>query len=341
MKRLIPPIEWKDVVENITEETLFRYREGNEVMKIGSIQDEGMPSYQAFPIIRSDGVNILFGQGAQGKSYISTFICMLVQSGMDHAGIVTEQGNVLYLDWEDSWQSVNRRVMALKKGNNDTLHDIDHVDMSGTTIDTEMSSIIRMVEDRDISLVVIDSFGMAVGGNQNEGDYVKGVMSSLNELKASVLVIDHVSKENGDTPIGSNYKQTSARNVWKIDKSQNLGANIVEVGLYHTKANNSKLFAPVGIRMEFINDMYDQTDRVLISTIDVGDSDALADQLPVAKKIEKALTEAPMTVEQLITYTGSSINTVRTTLSRNNYKFERIERNTYRLNPKYYGGMNA
>ena len=341
MKRLIPPIEWKDVVENITEETLSRYREGNEVMKIGSIQDEGMPSYQAFPIIRSDGVNILFGQGAQGKSYISTFICMLVQSGMDHAGIVTEQGNVLYLDWEDSWQSVNRRVMALKKGNNDTLHDIDHVDMSGTTIDTEMSSIIRMVEDRDISLVVIDSFGMAVGGNQNEGDYVKGVMSSLNELKASVLVIDHVSKENGDTPIGSNYKQTSARNVWKIDKSQNLGANIVEVGLYHTKANNSKLFAPVGIRMEFINDMYDQTDRVLISTIDVGDSDALADQLPVAKKIEKALTEAPMTVEQLITYTGSSINTVRTTLSRNNYKFERIERNTYRLNPKYYGGMNA
>ena len=341
MKRLIPPIEWKDVVENITEETLSRYREGNEVMKIGSIQDEGMPSYQAFPIIRSDGVNILFGQGAQGKSYISTFICMLVQSGMDHAGIVTEQGNVLYLDWEDSWQSVNRRVMALKKGNNDTLHDIDHVDMSGTTIDTEMSNIIRMVEDRDISLVVIDSFGMAVGGNQNEGDYVKGVMSSLNELKASVLVIDHVSKENGDTPIGSNYKQTSARNVWKIDKSQNLGANIVEVGLYHTKANNSKLFAPVGLRLEFINDMYDQTDRVLISPIDVENSDALADQLPVAKKIEKALTEAPMTVEQLITYTGSSINTVRTTLSRNNYKFERIERNTYRLNPKYYGGNNA
>ena len=340
MTRLIPPIEWKDVVENITEETLSRYREGNEVMKIGSIQDEGMPSYQAFPIVRSDGVNILFGQGAQGKSYISTFICMLVQSGMDHAGIVTEQGNVLYLDWEDSWQSVNRRVMALKKGNNDTLHDIDHVDMSGTTIDTEMSNIIRMVEDRDISLVVIDSFGMAVGGNQNEGDYVKGVMSSLNELKASVLVIDHVSKENGDTPIGSNYKQTSARNVWKIDKSQNLGANIVEVGLYHTKANNSKLFAPVGLRLEFINDMYDQTDRVLISPIDVENSDALADQLPVAKKIERALKESPMTVDQLITYTGSSINTVRTTLSRNNHKFERIERNTYQLNPKYYGGMN-
>jgi hypothetical protein len=341
MKEMIPPIEWKDVVENITEETLRIFRQGNEVMKIGSIPDENVPSYHAYPIIRSDGVNILFGQGAQGKSYISTFICMLVQSGMDHAGIATEQGNVLYLDWEDSWQSVNRRVMALKKGNDYALEDIDHVDMSGTTLDTEMSNITRMIEDRDISLVVIDSFGMAVGGNQNESDYVKGVMSSLNELKAAVLVIDHVSKENGNTPIGSNYKQTSARNVWKIDKSQSLGANIIEVGLYHTKANNSKLFPPVGIRMEFINDVHDQTDRVLISSIDVGDNDDLIDSLPLAKKIERELKEAPRTAEELAVRTGSNVNVIRTTLSRNNNKFMRKERNLYILNPKYYGGYNA
>ena len=175
MKEMIPPIEWKDVVENITEETLRIFRQGNEVMKIGSIPDENVPSYHAYPIIRSDGVNILFGQGAQGKSYISTFICMLVQSGMDHAGIATEQGNVLYLDWEDSWQSVNRRVMALKKGNDYALEDIDHVDMSGTTLDTEMSNITRMIEDRDISLVVIDSFGMAVGGNLTISRLVLGM----------------------------------------------------------------------------------------------------------------------------------------------------------------------
>ena len=341
MKEMIPPIEWKDVVENITEETLRIFRQGNEVMKIGSIPDENVPSYHAYPIIRSDGVNILFGQGAQGKSYISTFICMLVQSGMDHAGIATEQGNVLYLDWEDSWQSVNRRVMALKKGNDYALEDIDHVDMSGTTLDTEMSNITRMIEDRDISLVVIDSFGMAVGGNQNESDYVKGVMSSLNELNAAVLVIDHVSKENGNTPIGSNYKQTSARNVWKIDKSQSLGANIIEVGLYHTKANNSKLFPPVGIRMEFINDVHDQTDRVLISAIDVGDNDDLIDSLPLAKKIERELKEAPRTAEELAVRTGSNVNVIRTTLSRKNHMFMRKERNLYILNPKYYGGYNA
>jgi hypothetical protein len=228
--------------------------------------------------------------------------------------------------------------MALKKGNDYALEDIDHVDMSGTTLDTEMSNITRMIEDKDISLVVIDSFGMAVGGNQNESDYVKGVMSSLNELKAAVLVIDHVSKENGNTPIGSNYKQTSARNVWKIDKSQSLGANIIEVGLYHTKANNSKLFPPVGIRMEFINDVHDQTDRVLISSIDVGDNDDLIDSLPLAKKIERELKEAPRTAEELAVRTGSNVNVIRTTLSRKNHMFMRKERNLYILNPKYYGG---
>jgi len=183
---------------------------------------------------------------------------------------------------------------------------------------------------------------MAIGGDQNLQNVVTPVCDSLNDLKTPVLIIDHVSKENGDTPIGSSYKFASARNIWKIDKSQNVGANIIEVGLYHTKANNSKLFPPIGIRMEFINDMYDQTDRVVISPIDVGDNDVLADALPVTRKIERELEESPKTVEQLVQNTGSNINTVRTTLSRYNNKFERMERNTYRLNPTYYkGGSNA
>jgi predicted Rossmann fold nucleotide-binding protein DprA/Smf involved in DNA uptake len=94
--------------------------------------------------------------------------------------------------------------------------------------------------------------------------------------------------------------------------------------------------------MEFINDMYDQTDRVVISPIDVGDNDVLADALPVTRKIERELEESPKTVDQLVQSTGSNINTVRTTLSRYSNKFERMERNTYRLNPTYYkGGSNA
>jgi hypothetical protein len=342
MNRILPPIEWKDVVENITEETLHRFRKGNEIITVGSMPVDKAPSYVAFPLVRNDGLNWLFGQGAQGKSYISTFIGMLVQSGLDHAGLTTEQGNVLYLDWEDRKGTMNTRVAALRKGNNESLSNIDHVEMSGTTLGSSISNIKKWINEKDYSFIVIDSFGMAIGGDQNLQNVVTPVCDSLNDLKTPVLIIDHVSKENGDTPIGSSYKFASARNIWKIDKSQNVGANIIEVGLYHTKANNSKLFPPIGIRMEFINDMYDQTDRVVISPIDVGDNDVLADALPVTRKIERELEESPKTVEQLVQNTGSNINTVRTTLSRYNNKFERMERNTYRLNPTYYkGGSNA
>ena len=342
MNRILPPIEWKDVVENITEETLHRFRKGNEIITVGSMPVDKAPSYIAFPLVRNDGLNWLFGQGAQGKSYISTFIGMLIQSGLDHAGLTTEQGRVLYLDWEDTKETMNTRVAALKKGNNESLSNIDHIEMSGTPIDKAIPNIQKWITERDYKFIVIDSFGMAIGGDQNLQNVVTPVCDSLNALKIPVLVIDHVSKENGDTPIGSSYKFASARNIWKIDKSQNVGANIIEVGLYHTKANNSKLFAPIGIRMEFINDMYDQTDRVVISPIDVGDNDVLADALPVTRKIERELEESPKTVEQLVQSTGSNINTVRTTLSRYSNKFERMERNTYRLNPTYYkGGSNA
>ena len=119
MNRILPPIEWKDVVENITEETLHRFRKGNEIITVGSMPITSAPSYVAFPLVRNDGLNWLFGQGAQGKSYISTFIGMLIQSGLDHAGLTPEQGRVLYLDWEDRKETMNTRVAALRKGNNE------------------------------------------------------------------------------------------------------------------------------------------------------------------------------------------------------------------------------
>lgn len=335
----LPPLTeiWRDIVENITEETLKIYREGNEIMLIGSIEDDNLPSYQVFPLIRADGINILFGAGAQGKSFLATFICMLVQGGVDHAGLSVEQGNVLYLDWEDNWRTVNKRIKALRKGNGESLPDIKHIEMAGKTIDTELADINRKIEAEEISLVVIDSFGVAAGGNQNEGDYVKTIMNKINKLKASVLIIDHPTKMDGDTPTGSSYKGTSARNVWKMQKSQELGANIVDVGVYHTKANSSKLFQPIGLRIEFINDLYDQIDKVNITSIEVTDNEVLTESLPVHERLENLLKEGKKTVLQLAQGTNTNINVIRTELSKRGNKFIRTEKNTYALNPRYYG----
>ena len=339
MCNALPPLadSWTDIVESITEETLKIYREGNDIMTIGSIEDDDIPSYQVFPLIRSDGINILFGAGAQGKSFLATFICMLVQGGVDHAGLAPEQGNVLYLDWEDSWRTVNKRIKALRKGNNELLPDIRHIEMAGKTIDTELPDINKKIETENISLVVIDSFGVAAGGNQNESDYVKNIMNKINRLNASVLIIDHPTKMDGDTPTGSSYKGTSARNVWKMQKSQDLGANIVDVGVYHTKANNSKMFQPLGMRIEFLNDINDQVDKVVITSIDVKDHEDLVDSLPVHEKLEKLLKQGQQTVLQLAQGTNTNVNVVRTELSKRGNKFMRVEKNTYALNPRYYG----
>ena len=143
LSKALPPLEdsWRDIVENITEETLKLLREGNEIHMVGGIEDDGLPSYQVFPLIRAEGINILFGAGAQGKSYLATFICMLVQAGVDYAGLSVEQGNVLYLDWEDTRKTVNKRIKALRKGNDDNLPNFRHVEMAGKTIDTELADI--------------------------------------------------------------------------------------------------------------------------------------------------------------------------------------------------------
>ena len=142
---------------------------------------------------------------------------------------------------------------------------------------------------------------------------------------------------DGDTPTGSSYKGTSARNVWKMQKSQELGANIVDVGVYHTKANSSKLFQPIGLRIEFINDLYDQIDKVNITSIEVTDNKVLTESLPVHERLENLLKEGKKTVLQLAQGTNTNINVIRTELSKRGNKFIRTEKNTYALNPRYYG----
>ena len=63
-----------------------------------------------FPFIRKNAINIIYGAGGSGKSYLSVFLGLLVQSGKSYAGLNPDQGNVLYLDWESEEKDLNERL---------------------------------------------------------------------------------------------------------------------------------------------------------------------------------------------------------------------------------------
>ena len=237
-------IDWSRIMEQLVV-NVSKYKGGNfESIKIGNIPVINEEKHYVFPFIRKNAINIIYGAGGSGKSYLSVFLGLLVQSGKSYAGLNPDQGNVLYLDWESEEQDLNERLKGIKEG-----MAIAHPSIKETEFlyyrckdkfVNEEDTIADMIVENDIKLIIVDSFGGALAGEINDADASMQLANSLRSLGVTVLGIDHVSKSNSDSPIGTVYKVNLARNLWSVNSRLDEIKNEMEVVLKHTKTNNKK-----------------------------------------------------------------------------------------------------
>ena len=237
-------IDWPRIMEQLVV-NVSKYKGGNfESIKIGNIPVVNEEKHYVFPFIRKNAINIIYGAGGSGKSYLSVFLGLLVQSGKSYAGLNPDQGNVLYLDWESEEQDLNERLKGIKEG-----MAIAHPSIKETEclyyrckdkFVNEEDTIADIIVENDIKLIIVDSFGGALAGEINDADASMQLANSLRSLGVTVLGIDHVSKSSTDSPIGTVYKVNLARNLWSVNSRLDEIKNEMEVVLKHTKTNNKK-----------------------------------------------------------------------------------------------------
>ena len=104
----------------------------------------------------------------------------------------------------------------------------------------EEDAIADMIVENNIKLIIIDSFGGALAGEINDSEASMQLANSLRSLNVSILGIDHVSKSNSNSPIGTVYKVNLARNLWSVTSKVDELQNAMEVVLKHTKTNSRK-----------------------------------------------------------------------------------------------------
>ena len=107
-----------------------------------------------------------------------------------------------------------------------------------------IDTLANHVSAEQFDLVVIDSVGLALGGDASDAQTVLAFFGALNQLETTVLLIDHMTKgpdsqERG--AFGSVYKRNSARSVWEMRQAAD---GDMTMGLYHRKANSSRLSPP-------------------------------------------------------------------------------------------------
>lgn len=252
LKKRESELDWDEIVEQLCVAIIRDFQRGSAVVRLtGTSEVTNLAQWIVEPIIEADNVTVIYGPGGSGKSWIAQYIAVLVDAGMSHGGFtVVEQCPVLYLDWETSENDLESRISMIRQGLGfETEANVLYKKMN-RSLENDIESIRAAVRDDNIGLVIVDSVGAASMGGQADDKVILPMFNAIRSIKGiHKLFIDHTNHQGG--LYGSVYKMNEGRQVWEIKKDQKPGDSRLVFGMFHRKANNSKLLSDMGFEIDF------------------------------------------------------------------------------------------
>ncbi|MCB7129798.1 MAG: AAA family ATPase, partial [Candidatus Brocadiales bacterium] len=266
--------------------------------------------YLVSPLVVAGQPTLFFGDGGSTKSMLAAFMSVLTTANVSALGWDVEPATALYLDWEDSADEYKERIRAISTGLNITPPQVLYRRCTQSLIN-DLENIQRIVVEKKIGFIVIDSAAYAVGGDPLVSQFVTDYFNALRGLGVSSLTIAHQPKnlEKTKTPFGSTFWTNAPRSVWQVRKTQD-GEDEVVTGLFHTKANRGRLKAPIGLSIRF-SGADDRLESVTFSLTDLAKTD-LSTGLNAIGQITPLLKQlGPLTVAEIAAELSMPHNTVR------------------------------
>jgi hypothetical protein len=310
-------IPWDRLVEYVCKMTIAAYRQGEPSEEIWPSEEVTLEAeYLIEPVLYLNHPSVLFGDYGTCKSITALTMAYIVERPFpdNPLGLIPlrEPKPCLYLDYEDDISSFRNRWSALYKGfGNGIAMPIEYKRMTATLADS-VDQIRRMVDEKNIKFLIVDSLGPAARGNLNDPEPAIRYHAALRELGITSLTLAHTSKDQFTkkrTIFGSVFFTNLARSVWEVKAEQEIGEDEVVISLKHTKANLSRLHPPLGFRFAFADNTID------VAKIDLKDT-GLSGELPLPWLIKNLLKRQPLSSEEIAEELGKSKDTVRTTMTR-------------------------
>ena len=292
-------VPWADLIDDVCDRAMNNQRT-RLAPKIVGLQEpkRERPAYQVWPLLPSRQPTIIYGQGGIGKSWLALYLYALVDHGLTKNGLNADVGNSLYVDWETDRDTLEARAWAVKRGEPeiDDGWGLRYQSAQGPLVDW-IDTLAGYVEAEKFDLVVIDSVGLALGGDANGAQTVLAFFGALRQLEATTLLVDHMTKgpdsqERG--AFGSVYKRNSARSVWEMRQAADGELNM---GLYHRKANDSRPAPPLGLSLNIIEDDDYTIQSASFNRCDVTDDPELAKGISAPLRILAALRHGAMDLD--------------------------------------------
>jgi hypothetical protein len=244
-------LDWRRMLDQAMRWTMEQYRIGEPggLLRDAPDIEPGADLLTEPAILEADGGTILFGDGGSLKSWSGLALGASLQAGSSYmAGIdVLSARRVGFLDWEWSDRRHKRRLAQLTGPD---MPDIAYIRCS-RSIGEERDRLRRFARDHRLDYAIIDSVGLACGGEPESAEVASRFVNVANSLFPAWLGIAHVTKAAADRPpdkpFGSAYWHNSARRTWYARAAEQPGSSGALVGLYNKKSNDGPRSAPLAL----------------------------------------------------------------------------------------------
>lgn len=316
-----PKLDWLDMLEQLCYHVKERVRQGAPVVELWAHEGMKPPEFLIYPLIVKGYPNTIFGDPGAFKSNLAVALChiLLLPEWENPLGLrgPKEMIRLLYLDWETNDESLEYQIHLFRQG-----HGIEPFPIPyrycATPLSEDIEAIRSHVYDQRAELIIIDSLGMAAGGDLNTTSVPMSFFAALRSLKTTSLILAHNSKDKEQKTrsiYGNQFFTAQARNIWEIRKSQEEGSNAAELALFHRKPPPfSKLQRPLGFHLRL-------NEQGILFSADKESVQSFPDQISHASHITNALRHGPLSVKDIAEETNIDETSVRVTLNRNKKRF--------------------
>jgi hypothetical protein len=257
------------------------------------------------------------------KTMLGEHLILSIAAGkkdwLGHA--INRQTNALMVDFELDQDTQLRRLheIAAGMGLDGLPAGLAYIEAAGMRADEVFALALETCKEHNIGVVLIDSLGVAMGGDMEGGrDVITFYRETIDRFRAigtTAIIIDHQGKlQMGEsyqskTQYGSAFKKHLVRSQFQIE-ARDGEADERRVTIRHKKTNFGPLMDPFGAKITFGHQ------KITIEADELSQAD-LAEEatVNVSKRILIALEDGPMFPNELQESLGVALKTIKNNLS--------------------------
>lgn len=251
-------IPWRRYLERSCAEVLRRSRMGEPVTKLKG--DSSLHTqFILNPLIYKGHQTVVFAPGGSLKSYLALYFSMLLARGATENGVSAIKTNVLYLDWELDYETIDGRAKLIWNGHPQLNQSTPYYRRCYAPLHTDLGAIGRLIHQHQIGCVVIDSAALACGGSLQSEEAPIRLQQSLKKLGCGALVLAHVAKGNVEgqdrSTYGSVFFREMARNVIELSRLEESDRVVFSQASTACKNSFGPKIQPLGFEVSMLGDM--------------------------------------------------------------------------------------